>query len=67
MQDHQRRVIEEERELTHKILRLRSFIGLNPAYRELPEQEQSRLNRQLEAMGLYAGILAERIAAFEGE
>jgi len=32
--------------------------------RTLDKMEQSRLNRQLEAMTLYSNILGERIAAF---
>jgi hypothetical protein len=45
---------------------LTAFIGgsLDGVYRTLDKTEQSRLNRQLEAMTLYSNILGERIAAF---
>lgn len=60
---YQLRVIEERQLLDEKRLKLRAFIG-GEIYRKLDDIEQSRLNRQLEAMTLYSNILAERIAAF---
>ena len=60
---HQLRVIEERQALDEKRQKLASFIG-GELYRNLPKMEQSRLNRQLEAMTLYSSILIERIAAF---
>ena len=63
MQPHQERVVTEKKELDAKRDKLTSFIG-GEVYRTLNEQEQSRLNRQLEAMSLYSDILCERIAAF---
>lgn len=63
MQPHQERVVAEKSELDEKIVKLTSFIG-GSIYRTLPEQEQSRLNRQLEAMRLYSNVLTERIDAF---
>lgn len=63
MQPYQQRVVEEQEELDIKRDRLRAFFGTD-LYRELDPAEQSRLNRQLEAMTLYSNILAERIAAF---
>jgi hypothetical protein len=63
MQPFQQRVIDEKEELDSKRDRLRAFFGTD-LYRELDPAEQSRLNRQLEAMTLYSNILAERIAAF---
>lgn len=64
LQPHQQRVVDEQMDLDDKRLKLGQFIGQNPIYRDLPQQEQSRLNRQLEAMTLYSNILGERIAAF---
>ena len=63
MQPYQQRVIDEKEDLDSKRDRLRAFFGTD-LYRELDPIEQSRLNRQLEAMTLYSNILAERIAAF---
>ena len=64
MEPHQERVIEERNQLDVKRMKLRAFIG-GTVWRGLPEAEQSRLNRQLEAMTLYSDILAERINAFQ--
>ena len=63
MQPHQERVIEEKKQLDEKREKLTAFIG-GSVYRTLEATEQSRLNRQLEAMSLYSNILGERIAAF---
>lgn len=63
MQPHQQRVITEKDELDAKRDRLRAFFGTD-LYRELDPAEQSRLNRQLEAMTLYSNVLEERITAF---
>ncbi len=53
----------EKAELDEKRKKLTAFIG-GDVWRGLDELEQSRLNRQLEAMTLYSNILGERIAAF---
>lgn len=63
MKPHQQRVVTEKTELDDKLQKLTAFIG-GGTYRTLASAEQSRLNRQLEAMTLYTNILAERIAAF---
>jgi hypothetical protein len=63
MQPHQERVVAEKSELDDRRARLTTFIG-GETYKTLDQPEQSRLNRQLEAMTLYSNILAERIAAF---
>jgi len=63
MQPHQERVVTEKTELDDKREKLTAFIG-GDVYRTLDKAEQSRLNRQLEAMTLYAHVLGERIAAF---
>ena len=63
MKPHQERVVTEKTELDDKRSKLTAFIG-SDLYRSLDATEQSRLNRQLEAMTLYANILGERIAAF---
>lgn len=63
MEPHQTRVVAEKDELDIKRQKLTAFIG-GDTYRTLDKVEQSRLNRQLEAMTLYSNILGERIAAF---
>ena len=63
MKPHQERVVTEKNELDDKRQKLTAFIG-GEVYRTLDAVEQSRLNRQLEAMTLYANILGERIEAF---
>jgi hypothetical protein len=63
MKPHQERVITEKAELDLKRQKLTAFIG-GDTYRTLASVEQSRLNRQLEAMTLYSNILGERITAF---
>ncbi len=64
MKPYQERVVAEKNALDEKLSLLSSFIGSNDIYRTLDRVEQSRLNRQLEAMTLYSNILGERIAAF---
>ncbi|PYJ09809.1 MAG: hypothetical protein DMF06_08695 [Verrucomicrobia bacterium] len=63
MKEHQLRVVTEKSELDVKRGKLTVFIG-GDVWRGLDELEQSRLNRQLEAMTLYSNILGDRIAAF---
>lgn len=63
MKPYQERVVVEKVELDEKRQALRVFIG-GEVWRGLSEMEQSRLNRQLEAMTLYSNILNERIKAF---
>ena len=64
MEAYQQRVVDEMNELDAKRDKLRAFIG-GDVYRTLANMEQSRLNRQLEAMTLYSSILSERVAAFQ--
>lgn len=64
LKPHQRRVVDEKEVLDVLRGKLATFIGSDNIYRGLPKPEQSRLNRQLEAMTLYSNILGERIAAF---
>lgn len=62
MEPHQQRVVAEKNDLDSKREKLTAFIG-GDIYRKLGDVEQSRLNRQLEAMTLYSNILGERIAS----
>ncbi len=50
MKPHQERVVAEKSELDDKRTKLTAFIGTNETYRTLDSVEQSRLNRQLEAI-----------------
>lgn len=62
-EDFKQRVRSEKKALDGNRERLTAFIG-GDAYRKLDPVEQSRLNRQLEAMTLYSNVLGERISAF---
>jgi hypothetical protein len=60
---YQRRVVDEKAELDEKISLLGNFT-LTTTFLGLHSGEQKRLQDQRAAMGLYSGILGERIAAF---
>lgn len=68
MPAHQQRVLLERFELVEKADALAAFIGTRDQagsiFGKLPEDEQTRLYRQLQAMRDYSAVLAERIAAF---
>ena len=61
---HQQRVIDEKAARDGEISRLAAFIESNPAFPQLPADEQARLRRQLDVMRELSVILGERIAAF---
>jgi hypothetical protein len=63
MQPHQKRVIDEKKELDDKIEALTNFIG-TPTYHSITHQDQFLLRRQLVAMSEYSAILRERIDLF---
>ncbi|HEY1880543.1 MAG TPA: hypothetical protein VGG68_11490 [Caulobacteraceae bacterium] len=54
----------ERRELGDMLDRLDAFI-LSEAFRALPDEDQSLLRRQADAMRVYENILDERIARFD--
>jgi len=64
IQPHQQRVINEKAELDKKAIALSEFIGTNPVFETLPQDERVRLREQCEIMWQYSEILGERIAAF---
>jgi len=64
MEAHQERVVIEQSELREKLDKLKHFIMESPIFKTLPKEEQSRLNRQYDAMLEYYNILGERITAF---
>ena len=63
MLPHQQRVVDEKCELDARLAKLIPFFD-TPIFAALDEAEQSRLERQEEAMKAYSAILTERIAAF---
>lgn len=63
MSDYQSRVRLEKEELDRKLALLLAFHE-SDAFLEVPAEECRRLYRQIEAMDVYSGILAERIEAF---
>lgn len=62
--DHEKRVVEEKTELSHKIIKLDEFINTNPIFKTLSRKEQLLLKRQLLWMKSYWEILNERVALF---
>lgn len=65
MEPWQNRVIEEKEDLLTKAQALSQFIGLNPEFENIPEEEQERLKEQCEVMWEYLEILEKRIKAFK--
>lgn len=78
LQPHQQRVVDESHEVAQfgaltkeRADNLVKFINGNPIFKDLPEEERARLERQLaamnkvnQAMADYSTALADRIAAF---
>ena len=60
---HEQRVIDEHRDLTEKLNKLREFFD-TPVFRVLTEAEQMRLRAQSGFMDGYQDMLRERISAF---
>ena len=63
MHPHQQRVVDEHRDLTEKLNKLRAFFS-TPIFSALSEAEKSRLRQQARFMDGYAAVLDERIVAF---
>ena len=61
---HQQRVIDEKKELDDKATKLSQFIGTNPVFETIDDEEQERMKEQCEIMWQYSEILGKRIAAF---
>jgi len=69
MEPHQQRVIDEQKELDARLLKLHQFIGehpgeIGPIFGKLPPREQVWLTLQAYYMDGYNSILKQRIAAF---
>lgn len=65
MLDYQQRVIDEKAARDSEIEKLKFFIETNSIFNELPDDEKSRLCRQLILMQELSYVLGERIVAFE--
>ena len=63
MQEHQKRVCDEQVELGKKIEKLGEFTE-SPDFSRVEASEQQRLRKQLRIMADYHDILDERIIAF---
>jgi len=63
IQPHQQRVIDEEKELSDRIVKLQDFL-LGKVYFTLPSDERARLREQTVHMIGYRNVLRERIAQF---
>ena len=66
MQEHELRVIEEEKELSEKIKKLTSFMGTE-TFQQIGSFNQKHLREQLNHMFGYKNILKERISRFDDE
>jgi hypothetical protein len=64
MQEHQLRVIEENKELETKLLALHQFICKSPIFEKLSDYDKQMLREQAYIMDQYSDILKERIKAF---
>jgi hypothetical protein len=60
---HQKRVVEEKRELDERKEKLEAFFE-TPTFAQLDDSEQGRLHAQRNVMAAYSRILGERIAGF---
>lgn len=55
------RMMEEERELAERVLKLGEFIATNEQYTHLSIEKQSLMRAQLNAMRQYLNVLRDRI------
>lgn len=64
MSDWKSRVVEEKEALDTKVKALSEFIGLSPAFLELPPTDQELMKEQNDVMWLYSEILGKRLERF---
>lgn len=64
MLEHQKRVVNEKQELDEKAKALSDFIGNNPIFLKVDNEEQELMKEQCEIMWQYSEILGKRIQAF---
>lgn len=60
MEEFYKRLLEEKEQLTDKIFKLSSFIGIDK-FKTLPEIQQALLQVQFQAMKTYETCLVERL------
>ena len=63
MEDYQKRVVTEKKELDGRINKLNAFLGGN-IFNKLSTEERKLLNLQCKVMGEYSTILNDRIVTF---
>lgn len=64
MEDYQKRVVTEKKELDSKATALSAFIGTSQSFADIDSEEQERLRVQNDIMWQYSEILDQRIGAF---
>lgn len=63
MEDYQKRVVDEKKELDEKIKKLSFFLS-GKMIKSVSDEEKTRLENQKKAMREYSDILEERISNF---
>ena len=61
MEPHVERMLIEHKELKEKVEKLDAFIGTNPIFKRLSEEEQRDMRLQFRAMMIYLDVLMTRI------
>ena len=61
MEPHVERMLVEHKELKQKVEKLDAFIGTNPIFKSLSEEEQRDMRLQFRAMMIYLDVLMTRI------
>lgn len=64
MEQHQQRVVDEQKELDIKIKGLQRFIEGGDVFDKLPKAEREDMMKQLNHMRVYTSILTRRINRF---
>ena len=62
MEEYQKRMLDEAKELSERIEKLNRFIALDERFKKLPTREQVLMRQQLNAMQLYRYFLEQRIS-----
>lgn len=63
MQPHEARVVEEQKALEDKLVKLGGFIG-GEVFNKLAKEDKGLLQEQMQHMSAYSGVLRERIKRF---
>lgn len=64
MQPHQERVVEEQKALEEKLIKLGGFLH-GDVFNTLPKEDQDLLVEQNQWMAAYSGVLRKRIERFK--